>query len=326
MIDTVKLRMSKGLYVPKNASTYGWQSATYSDPDLQTGGYRKNTVQALTQNGVALRIHNNGRLLTIEASLPKLIYGNNLSRVSQPTAALKQLREVARDLVTGPIPGLADTECLRVDFCYNFFVGDQLPDYLAAISKLPHSRQRFVYNGAHSIEWSSKNGRRIILYDKDLEMQHNDRIIASEAKGILRFEVQVRKKSGFLQRRLNTQYLVTGDVVSAAVAYACLGETIAAIGMDRTFKPADIAGSVLATNFSGSTVNRLLGLHHRLQTEPLETVKRSMGRSTFFEGLRQLKRVGLWPVSMSSVELSPLKLPPIGELISDQEIKIASGN
>jgi len=324
VIDTIKLRVANGLFQPKDASTYPWKSAIYSDPDLKTGETRRNTVQSLTHDGVTVGIHNSGRLLTMEASLPKLMYGNNLSRVSRPTMALRRLRELVRDLVTGPIPGLADSECLRVDFCYNFFVGDQLPDYLAAISKLPHSRQRFVYNGARSIEWSSNNGRRIILYDKDLEMQHNDRIAAPEAKGILRFEVQIRKKSGFLQRRLNTQYLVTGDVVSAAVAYACLGETVAAIGMDRTFKPADIARSVLARNFSGSTVNRLLGLHHRLQTEPLETVKRSMGRSTFFEGLRQLKRVGLWPVSMSSVELSPLKLPPIGELISDQEIKITT--
>jgi hypothetical protein len=324
VIDTIKLRVANGLFQPKDASTYPWKSAIYSDPDLQTGGYRKNTVQSLTQNGVALRIHNNGRLLTIEASLPKLVYGNSLSRVSQPTAALKQLREVARDLVTGPIPGLADTECLRVDFCYNFFVGDQLPDYLAAISKLPYSRQRFVYNGAHSVEWSSRNGRRIILYDKGLEMQYHDGITAPEANGILRFEIQIRKKSGFIQRRLHTESLLTGDVVSAAVAYACLSETMVGIGLDRKFRSPEVARSVLTNNFSGSTVNRLLGLHQRLKTQPFETVRHSMKRSAFYAGLKQLKDVGLWPLSASSVELPPLKLPPIGELLSDQEIKITT--
>jgi len=47
-----------------------------------------------------------------------------------------------------------------------------------------------------------------------------------EAQGILRFEIQLRKKSRYLQHRLREKQPTVKDVLQPSFAYACLVETL----------------------------------------------------------------------------------------------------
>ena len=83
-----------------------------------------------------------GSGIRIESSLPKLLYGNNLSTVSNAQPALKRLREFTLDYVSGDLPDLYEMRYTRVDYCHNFALGDLLPDYASTLGKVCYLANR----------------------------------------------------------------------------------------------------------------------------------------------------------------------------------------
>lgn len=91
--------------------------------DLKLGLRLTSTSYTLSRPEARIAIYGDRGILTVEASLPKLLYGNNLNAVNDADRALRRLGEFVSDYVEGDIPDLAEMDYLRVDYCHNFQVG-----------------------------------------------------------------------------------------------------------------------------------------------------------------------------------------------------------
>jgi hypothetical protein len=209
---------------------------------------------------------------------------------------------------------------LRVDYCHNFCVGQSLADYvstLGGLSFLKHRRTTDVHGG---VEWWSNNGRRIRAYNKYGEILANDKKKVPEALGVLRFEIQLRKKSQYLERRLRKKKLTLQDVLRLEIAYCNLVEVLDKMSLSTEFLARDAALSVLDANFSPRKATRYAGLLRRLETGTMENLKHFTSRSTYYDDKRELSRLGLWPPSAGPVSLPALAMPPLKKLLSGQTV------
>ena len=323
MFDTVKGKLEKGPYLPKQHTKDSWVSRTrdYFDPNL---GSRQTAVShILSRSEARILIYGDGGGMTVEASLPKLQHGNNLAAVYDPGEALRLLRDFVCNYVEGDIPDLAEMDYLRVDYCHNFPVGSALPDYVQTLGTVRFLKHRRTTDGHGGVEWWSDNGRRIRAYDKHKEILEKDKKDLAEARGKLRFEIQLLKKCGFLQRRLKNKRLTLQDVLLPEIAYCCLAETLNKMCLDLRFVTQDAARNILDQEFSYSKATRLLGVVRRLESGTMDDLRKTASRSRFFSDKQALKELGLWPPSAAQVELAGLQLPPLEELLSDRIVSVS---
>ena len=329
MFDTVAGKFEKGPYFPKDESRNSWETRTREFFDAKLGTHQTATSRIFSRPEARIAIFGDGGILRLEASLPKLLHGNNLTSVCNPEQPLKRLHEFAADHVNGEIPELSGMDYLRVDYCHNFRVGAALPDYVSTLSEVSFLKHRRTTDGHGGVEWWSENGRRIRAYDKFKEIVENDKKAIEEARGVLRFEIQLRKKSGFLQRRLHPVKnsaplprrrenikLTLQDVLKPEVAYCLLVETLNRMCLDLSFQAQDAARQILDGSFRFSKSNRLLGLVRRFETESMDDIRRRAGRSTFYSDKKELRGLGLWPPSAGTVSLPALAMPPLEDILS----------
>jgi hypothetical protein len=318
MFDTVAGKFEKGPYFPKDESRNSWERRTREYYDTKLGSQQTSTVHTFNRPEARVAIYGDGAILQVEASLPKLLYGNNLATVCDAELPLKRLHEFVSDHVNGEIPELGLMDYLRVDYAYNFHVGKLLADYVSTLSGLSFLKHRRTTDGYGGVEWWSNNGRRIRAYDKYKEILENDKKKDSDALGVLRFEIQLRKKSQYLERRLRKKKLTLQDVLRLEIAYCNLVEVLDKMTLSTEFLARDAALSVLDANFSPRKATRYAGLLRRLETGTMETLKHFTSRSTYYDDKRELSRLGLWPPSAGPVSLPALAMPPLEELRSDQ--------
>jgi hypothetical protein len=169
------------------------------------------------------------------------LYGNNLASVIDPTNALNRLRDFVLTYVEGEVPDPGKMDYLRADFCHNFQVGRALSDYVHTLSKVRFLKHRRTTDENGGVEWWSNNGRLIRVYDKYKEILERDKKAVPEARGILRFEIQLRKKSGFLQRRLRNKKLTLRDVLKPEISYCTLVEILEQMCLGVGFVSQDAA-------------------------------------------------------------------------------------
>ena len=318
MFDTVAGKFEKGPYFPKDESRNSWERRTREYYDTKLGSQQTSTVHTFNRPEARVAIYGDGAILQVEASLPKLLYGNNLATVCDAELPLKRLHEFVSDHVNGEIPELGLMDYLRVDYAYNFHVGKLLADYVSTLSGLSFLKHRRTTDGYGGVEWWSNNGRRIRAYDKYKEILENDKKKVADALGVLRFEIQLRKKSQYLERRLRKKKLTLQDVLRLEIAYCNLVEVLDKMTLSTEFLARDAALSVLDANFSPRKATRYAGLLRRLETGTMETLKHFTSRSTYYDDKRELSRLGLWPPSAGPVSLPALAMPPLEELRSDQ--------
>jgi hypothetical protein len=125
------------------------------------------------------------------------------------------------------------------------------------VSFLKHRRTTDGYGGVEW--WINNSSRRIRAYDKHKEILEKDKKAIPEARGILRFEVQLRNKSGYLQRRQKKEKLTLQDVLRPEIAYCCLVETLEKMCLGVGFVAQDAARAILDEQFSYRKTTRLLG-------------------------------------------------------------------
>ncbi len=317
MFDTVAGILENGPYCPKDASRNAWEGRMRDYFD-DTDNCRKTSVsQTLNRPEARILIYGDAGGIRIESSLPKLLYGNNLSSVSNAQPALKRLREFTLDYVSGDLPDLDEMRYTRVDYCHNFSLGDLLPDYVSTLGKVCYLANRRTTNGSGGVEWWN-GGRRVRVYDKYREILEREKKAVPLAKGTLRFEHQIRKESGLLERRLKkAESLKFSDVLHPTVAYNSLEETLHKMCLDTVFLARDAARNALDSAFGYQKATRLLGVIQRLMAGTTEELKLLSSRSTFYADKRDLKRLGLWPPSAVSLDLPGLRLPPLEQLLSD---------
>lgn len=318
MFDTVAGKFEKGPYFPKDVSRNSWETRTRKFFDAKLDSWETATSQAFNRPEARIAIYGDGGILRVEASLPKLLYGNNLAAVCDAELPLKRLHEFVSDHVNGEIPELGQMEYLRVDYAYNFRVGQLLADYVSTLSGLSFLKHRRTTDSYGGVEWWSNNGRRIRAYDKYKEIFENDKKRVAEALGVLRFEIQLRKKSKYLERRQGNKKLTLQDVLQPQIAYCSLVEVLDKMSLSTQFLARDAARSVLDANFSFPKATRLLGFLRRLETGTMEDLKRATSRSTYYADKRELSGLGLWPPSAGPTTLPALAMPPLEELLSEQ--------
>jgi hypothetical protein len=316
MFDTVAAKFEKGPYMPKDASRNAWETCKHDRFDSKLGARVESVVHALNLEDVRIAIMGDGGILRFESSLPKLALGNNVAILVNPSKALEILHELIGDHVQGELPRLSEADYMRVDYCHNFFVGDALPDYVATLSRVSFLAHHRTTDGYGGVEWWNGN-RRVRAYDKYKEILEVEKKDFSPARGILRIEVQLRKKSQYLQRRLRTKTPTLEEVLQPGVGYACLAETLNKMCLDLRFVPQDQARIILDEQFSFRKATRLLGVLRRLQSEGMKRLRLS-GRSTYYADRRELKSLGLWPPSATSLELPGLEMPALNDLLSRQ--------
>jgi len=320
MFDTVAGKFEKGPYFPKDESRNSWEKRTREYYDTKLGSQQTSTVHTFNRPEARVAIYGDGAILQVEASLPKLLYGNNLATVCDAELPLNRLHEFVSDHVNGEIPDLSGMDYLRVDYCHNFRVGPSLADYVSTLGGLSFLTHRRTTDGYGGVEWWSNNGRRIRAYNKYNEILANDKKKIAKALGVLRFEIQLRKKSGYLQRRQGKKKLTLQDVLQPEIAYCCLVEILDKMSLSTEFLARDAARSVLDANFGFQKATRLLGFLRRLETETMEDLKRAIARSSYYKDKGELSRLGLWPPSAGPVSLPALAMPPLEELLSDSSI------
>jgi II/X family phage/plasmid replication protein len=169
------------------------------------------------------------------------------------------------------------------------------------------------------VEWWN-GSRRVRVYDKYREILEREKKAVPIAKGTLRFEHQIRKQSGLLERRLKAEALTFSNVLTPALVYKNLEETLHKMCLGTVFLARDPGRNVLDSAFSYQKASRLLGVVQRLMTGTIEEIKLLSSRSTFYADKRDLRQLGLWPPSAVSVELPGLRLPPLEQLLSDQVV------
>jgi len=318
MFDTVAGILENGPYCPKDASRNSWEGRMRDYFDDKDNCRKTSVSQTLNRPEARILIYGDGGGIRIESSLPKLLYGNNLSSLSNAQPALKRLREFTLDHVSGDLPDLDEMRYTRVDYCHNFSLGDLLPDYVSTLGKVCYLANRRTTNGSGGVEWWN-GGRRIRVYDKYREILEREKKAVPLAKGVLRFEHQIRKESRLLERRLKAaESLKFSDVLHPTVAYKSLEETLHKMCLDTVFVARDAARNALDSAFpSYQKATRLLGVIQRLMTGTIEEIKLLSSRSTFYADKRELRRLGLWPPSAVSVDLPGLRLPPLEQMLSD---------
>jgi hypothetical protein len=317
MFDTVAAKFERGPYAPKDASRNAWETRKHDRFDSKLEARVESVVHTLNVDDVRIAIMGDGGILRFESSLPKLTFGNNVAILIDPARSLQVLHDLIADHVEGEIPDLGDAEYLRVDYCHNFFVGDALPDYVVTLSGVRFLRHHRTTDGYGGVEWYNES-RRVRAYDKHKEILEVEKKDVPTARGILRIEVQIRKKSQYLQRRLASKNPSLGDVLQPPVAHACLVETLNKMCLDLKFVPQDQARILLDSIFPFRKATRLLGILRRLQSEGMRRLRTSSARSTYYADKRDLRGLGLWPPSATRLELPGLNMPALNDLLSQQ--------
>jgi len=116
MFDTVKGKLEKGPYFPRPETKDSWVTRSKDIFDSKFGIRMTSTSHILSRPEARIAIYGDFGVITVEASLPKLLYGNNLATVNYASEALGVLREFVIKYVEGDIPDLGEMDYLRADF------------------------------------------------------------------------------------------------------------------------------------------------------------------------------------------------------------------
>ena len=121
-------------------------------------------------------------MLSLEFSLPKMVYGNNYQMLESIEEAIKLGNAKLAKVKDIPILDLAEGILIRLDMCYNHQVGDAVDDYIKALGNLDYPHRRTKGHRHEGVEYKAKH-KTTKFYNKENESKHK------EAFGILRQEI-----------------------------------------------------------------------------------------------------------------------------------------
>jgi len=121
-------------------------------------------------------------MLTLELSLPKLIFDNNYQMLESVDGTVKMANILLADIPHVPKLDLGEGILIRLDICYNHQVGDAVDDYIRAIGNLDYPHRRTKYHRYEGTEFRAKR-KTNKFYNKEHESG------CLEAHGILSQEI-----------------------------------------------------------------------------------------------------------------------------------------
>lgn len=174
---------------PEMLKQYNLTSFTYSNQ--KTGVITTYKIQ--DEVIPYIKYQDGSRTLTIQVSIPKLLYGNNVKAIEQSDILIFFQRVQERLLqLFGIHIAHEDWRITRLDVCSNFNVGNQTGEYVRQLSKgkMPYKDTR-NYNHDETVEFFNKSSR-VMLYDKYKQCRRikEKKEIVEQSKGILRLEIR----------------------------------------------------------------------------------------------------------------------------------------
>jgi len=212
MLDTVRVKY------PISPDPEQLQSWIHKTTTTETSGTREYYIYnpKVTEDEVSLRYtyypldYNFKPLLTLELSLPKLLYSNNYQMLLSIDRSIEAANKKLAIVPHAPILDLAEGILIRLDMCYNHQVGEAVDDYIRAIGNLDYPHRRTKYHRGEGVEFKAKHSTSK-FYNKQRETK------TQEAFGILRQEVTLLEPKD-IQRLLGKRKPTLLDVHRDLVA------------------------------------------------------------------------------------------------------------
>lgn len=259
--------------------------------------------------------------LKIEVSIPKFLYGNNVTQFLESDVELffRHLRGTVANMLHVPIlqiPDLHRAEVEKLHVCYNFSVGNQLEDYLLALSTVTIPKYvRNVYGDGTSVYWDAKT-RTAKFYSKYHEllatMSLSDRQKHPEllqmAEGVLRLEIEL----SFSDLTRHNVDRFAGELLDFEWAAELLQGWLKEIGFSVEVGINPVSHWVTEIDRSDLTDSQktsLISYISRLWIHGRQWVAKHYPGSTYHRQRSLIKRVfGTSDLAFSDVPLPPLKV------------------
>ncbi|GED33258.1 hypothetical protein P9G84_25380 [Brevibacillus centrosporus] len=189
MFDSMKMKVSPVFIQPEMLQQYNLTSFTYRNQ--KTGVITTYKIQ--DEVIPYIKYQDGSKALTIQVSIPKLLYGNNVKSIEQSDIPTFFQRVQERlQLLFGIHIAHEDWRITRLDVCCNFHVGNRTGEYIRQLSKgkMPYKDTR-NYNHDETVEFFNKSSR-VMLYDKYKQCKRikEPKEVIEQSKGILRLEIR----------------------------------------------------------------------------------------------------------------------------------------
>ncbi|MBI5963983.1 MAG: hypothetical protein HY863_10945 [Chloroflexi bacterium] len=181
MLDTIRVKFPID---PTEEHLKNWTRKTTSTPKGESDVYIYNPVinDAMCKFTYYPQDFKGNPLLTLELSLPKLVFGHNYKMLNSIDEAIQSINARLDQVPNIPKLDLAEGILIRLDMCYNHQVGDAVNDYIRAIGNLEYPHRRTKYHRNEGAEFRAKH-KTTKFYNKEHESGY------AEAYGILRQEI-----------------------------------------------------------------------------------------------------------------------------------------
>jgi hypothetical protein len=254
MLDTIRVKYPIS---PDQDQLRYWIHKTST---TETGGLREwyTYNPKVTEDEVVLRYtyfplsYNLNPLLTLEFSLPKLIFGNNYQMLGSMNGTITLANMYLAIVPHAPILDLAEGILIRLDMCYNHQVGDAVDDFIKAMGNLEYPHRRTKYHRNEGVEFKAKH-ITTKFYNKQTETK------MQEAFGILRQETTLLKPKD-IQRFLGKRKPTLIDVQYELVADYLKNDLRKLSLLDNSIATRDNALNMLCDSYGGLAGTYYFGL------------------------------------------------------------------
>ncbi|MBA7544966.1 hypothetical protein ES705_37328 [subsurface metagenome] len=297
--DTITAYTMQDRFIPDPASGWKGQAAL-------PGGKEK---WWWNLEGLDFTWYSDSGMLMAQVSLPKRLYGQNISelRTGDEIKEAVNLVEVdIRQRLAREIPSLWSWEVFRVDACKNYPLDSEAKVLeilnLLGGRRLPQGKQPPYRGQELSVEWPGKT-RRYKAYSKFLETHHDP-----DAMGILRAEASVQH-SYYLRRILKAKKVPLSSVLTLETWAALMGSlpgVVESLLEGVTMDDKELL-DLLQEHYGGERVLKLIGfcqLYQRPGGE--ELLRRIYSRQGYHKLKKLLKDVGIDPGQVKTGGQLPL--------------------
>ena len=304
MLDTIRVKFPIS---PTEEQLKHWTRRVSTSPT----GQRESYVYNPEIEGTTLRFtyypigYDSNPLLTLETSLPKLIFENNYQMLGSIDGTIKIANMQLEAVPHIPKLDLAEGVLIRLDMCYNHQVGELVEDYIKAIGNLDYPHRRTKHHKGEGAEFRAKH-KTTKFYNKEQESGY------IEAHGILRQEITLIDGKD-VRKLLGKKYPTLQDVKYEKVAEV-LQEDLEKLGLlNNPIATRDQALQILCKEFGELAGMYYYGLLlNRMDKSKKEIIReagthpRSLDRK-----LRKIVKAGI-PLTLTDREqpLPPLEIKP----------------
>lgn len=257
--------------------------------------------------------------LRVRVSIPHYLYGNNLPMVNNVDIfifAMELYKQLSNLFYNQWIPFVYGWDVSKVDYFYNFYVGDNINTYLNKINKvkLPKLKKSSIGDDAiETVSWlSRKYGVVLRAYDKGKEYQDKkmDELMLFASKGILRVEACYNRDR--LMKLLKPASLRFSDVIRIDIALDIMKNKLASLNQMLPLPESDKL-NMLELNGYNKTVERVI-THLQLSNNP--NYIKSLSKRTIARRNREVRNFLNTMRNSSNNHINDLECTTVEEIAS----------